>query len=75
MRLITFFEMQMRVCVHFCKIKLQVHESKITFKLLYFQVDKTVKCMNIVFNFSNYGHDLSNCQCKSMLKNLNNQSI
>ncbi len=41
----------MRLLSQFCKIKLQVHESKHQLELLYFQVDKDLLCMDMVSTF------------------------
>jgi hypothetical protein len=35
----------------FYKIGLQLHESKTSIKLLYFQVDKNLMCMDIISTF------------------------
>jgi hypothetical protein len=52
MHLSTFFEMQiLKRTSQFYKIKLQVHESKTSIKLLYFQVDKILMCMDIISTF------------------------
>lgn len=52
--------MQVKVDVHFCKIRSPAYESRTLIEFMVFQVDGTLECTNVFFTFSYlYSHNLS----------------